>query len=359
MNEQLLSQTEAQNRVEQIQAFKQELITLETEGLLALSEQQSAPIQNYHQGLLNSLSKIHDVDVSSQAKQLTMGMKIASLLGALAMAVSIFFLFYQFWGNINTPVQVAILISAPVSLFVLSLYLAQKENSAYFSKVAALVSLACFVLNLSMLGQIFNITPSANAFAVWAAFSFLLAYACNARLLVFFAIVSVSSFIAMQVGTWSGMYWVSFGERPENFFLPGLILFMMPQIVNHRHYLGFSVMYRVMAMLIVFIPILILSNWGKISYLTWSDDVIEGFYQVLGFVLAILAITLGIKRQWREVVTTGNIFFILFLYTKIFDWWWEWLPKYLFFFVIGLTALLALMVFKRVRLRNINEGAVS
>lgn len=359
MEEKQTSQADAQQRVDQIHAFQQEIIELENDGVLTISSEQENRVQGYHNQLLQRLSETYDVDISTQSKQLTLGMKIASLLGALAMAISLFFLFYQFWGYIGTTAQVGILITAPISLFLLSLHLAQKENSAYFSKIAALVSLACFVLNLSMLGQIFNITPSSNAFLVWAAFSFLLAYACNARLLVFFGIVSISSFIAMQVGTWSGMYWISFGERPENFFLSGFILFMLPQLLKHKHFYGFDVIYRVMAMVIVFLPILILSNWGQGSYLNWSFYFIEGFYQLVGFTLSVIAIWQGIKHKWREVTNTGNVFFILFLYTKLFDWWWDWMPKYVFFFVLGLTAMLALMVFKRVRLSNLNEGVTS
>ena len=356
MEEKEFTQSDAQSRVEQISAFEQELVELAHDGVLVLPQEQTEQVQNYHRQLRDKLSQKYDVDISAQSKQLTLGMKIASLLGALAMAISIFFLFYQFWGYIGTTIQVGILIAAPIALFLLSLHLSQKESSAYFSKIAALVSLACFVLNLSMLGQIFNITPSPNAFVVWAAFSFLLAYACNARLLVFFGIVSISSFIAMKVGTWSGMYWISFGDRPENFFLPSLIIFMVPQFLKHKHFYGFDVIYRVMAMLMIFIPILILSNWGRSSYLNWSSDMIEGFYQLVGFTLSAIAIWQGIKHKWREVTNTGNVFFILFLYTKLFDWWWDWMPKYIFFFVLGLTALLALMVFKRVRLSNLSEG---
>ena len=356
MDEKQLTQIDAQNRVEQIHAFDNELVELKNDGVLDLPQEQTVRVQNYHQQLLKKLSQKYDVDISTHSKQLTLGMKIASLLGALAMAISIFYLFYQFWGYINTPVQVGILITAPITLFLLSLHLAQKESSAYFSKIAALVSLACFVLNLSMLGQIFNITPSPNAFAVWAAFSFLLAYACNARLLVFFGIVSISSFIAMKVGAWNGMYWISFGERPENFFIASLIIFLLPQLVNQKRFTGFAVIYRVMAMIIVFIPILILSNWGRISYLNWSTDMVEGFYQLIGFALSASAIWLGIKRHWGEVINTGNVFFILFLYTKLFDWWWDWMPKYVFFFVMGLSALLALIVFKRIRISKLSEG---
>lgn len=356
MEDKQFSGAEAQQRVDQIHAFQQEIIELESDGALSLSPEQASKVQGVHQQLLQKLSAIHDVDISIESKQLTLGMKIASLFGALAMAISIFFLFYQFWGYLSTFVQVSILITAPISLFLLSLYLAQKEKSAYFSKIAALVSLSCFVLNLSMLGQIFNIAPSPNAFAVWAAYSFLLAYACNARVMLFFGIVSISSFIAMKAGTWGGMYWISFGERPENFFIPSLLIFILPHIIAHKRFVGFEAIYRVMAMIMVFLPILILSNWGQLSYFNWSSDVTEGIYQLLGFALSALAIWLGIKHHWREVTNTGNVFFILFLYTKLFDWWWDWMPKYVFFFVLGLSALLALMVFKRIRTASLGEG---
>jgi hypothetical protein len=134
---------------------------------------------------------------------------------------------------------------------------------------------------------------------------------------------------------------------------------MLPQLANHKRFAGFEVIYRVMAMIMVFLPILILSNWGGISYLNWSSNMIEGFYQLIGFALSASAIWLGIKHHWREVTNTGNVFFILFLYTKLFDWWWDWMPKYIFFFILGLSALLALMVFKRIRLSKVNEGQIS
>jgi len=41
--------------------------------------------------------------------------------------------------------------------------------------------------------------------------------------------------------------------------------------------------------------------------------------------------------------------FVVLLYTKFFDWWWEAMPKYLFFLVLGLTAVLFLLVLKRLR----------
>ena len=144
-------------------------------------------------------------------------------------------------------------------------------------------------------------------------------------------------------------YWVSFGNRPENFFIPALLFFCFPAWKTHHKFSGFNSIYRVLAMIMAFLPMLILANWGNISYLDFSNEMIEGMYQVLGFVTATFAIWYGVKRGLSSVIITGNVFFILFLYTKMFDWWWQWMPKYLFFFLLGLCALLALLVFKRIR----------
>ena len=355
MEETKLSQVQAQIRADQIHAFQIEMHELEREGVVALTPEQAINIENHHQQLLHSLSSQFDVDMTAQSKQLTLGMKIASLLGALAMAISIFFLFYQFWGYLSTWIQVSILVVAPVSLLLLSLKLTQKESSAYFSKIAALVGLATFVLNLSMLGQIFNISPSPNAFAVWAAFGFVLAYTCNARLLLLFSIISVSCFIAMKIGTWSGVYWINFGERPEHFFIPALIIFLTPQWVEHHKFTGFAAIYRICGLIMACLPILILANWGKLSYLTWPSDIVEGVYQIIGFAISTVAVWLGIKQHWNDVINTGNVFFILFLYTKFYDWWWQWMPKYIFFFLLGLSALLALFIFKRLRTHMLDK----
>ena len=57
----------------------------------------------------------------------------------------------------------------------------------------------------------------------------------------------------------------------------------------------------------------------------------------------------AVRRQWPDTVNTGISFFVIFLYTKFFDWWWDALPKYLFFLVLGLAAVLILLVLRRLR----------
>ncbi len=342
------SKTDAQGRADRIMAFRDELAVLLSARIVNLSDDQHAAIAGYHERLLAGLSASYDIDVDRRDAQLSLGMKIASFLGALGLAASVFFLFYQFWGKIPTAIQVVLLVGAPGLVLFAAGYVACREKTGYFAKLLGMVCLSCFVLNLVMLGQIFNINPSPNAFLIWAVFALILAYAADARLLLAAGIISLAAFISARAGTWAGCYWLHFGERPENFFPAAAILFSA-SFFSPRRFSGFAVIYRVFALLLLFLPILVLANWGMGSYLHLTNDSIEVSYQLAGFLFSALAIWLGIVRGWPEVVNTGNVFFVIFLYTKLYQWWWEWMPKYLFFLVIGLTAILMLFVFKRLR----------
>jgi uncharacterized membrane protein len=346
------SRTAAQQRADDIRVFRQELARLETEGALKLSAAQVQSVTAHHDGLLASLAQCFDIDRDVRAKQLSWGMRIASFLGALALAASAFFLFYQFWGLFAETAQVVTLLGASLATFGLTVAIQRRDATGYFTKLAAMVAFACFVLNIVMVGQIFNITPSDKALLPWAAYALLLAYACDLRLLLAAGILCVIAFIAARVGTWSGIYWIHFGERPENFIPLALALAALPQALRHRRHEDFAPVYRIFGLLSLLLPVLIVSHWGHASYLPWSASVIEGFYQVCGFVLSVAAIWLGLRQRWAETANVGITFFVIFLYTKFFDWWWDLMPKYLFFLLVGLTAVLFLLVIKRLRQRD-------
>lgn len=345
-----MSRQDAQARADEIRVFQRELAALQREGVLALTEPQQRLVHEHQQQLLQQYAELFDIDRDAKARQLSLGMRIASFLGALALAASVFFLFYQFWGLFGASTQVSLLLLAALGSFAATMHLHRRDASGYFTKLAALVAFACFVLNLAMVGQIFNITPSDKALLPWAALALLLAYACDLRLLLGAGILCVTAFVAARTGTWSGMYWLDFGERPENFLPVATALFCMPQWFGHARFTGFASVYRVMGLLTLLLPVLVLSNWGQGSYLPLGRAWVEGLYQVAGFLLSAGTIWLGVRRHWTEVINTGVTFFVIFLYTKFYDWWWELMPKYLFFLVLGLSSLLILVVLRRLRI---------
>lgn len=343
------SRSEAQKRADEIHIFQCECDRLEREGILQLTEAQQQAIATHHSALLASYTTDFDIDTDAKAKQLSLGMRVASFLGALALAASVFFLFYQFWGMFRPATQVSILVLASLGTFAATIQIQTKDASGYFTKLAAMVAFACFVLNIVILGQIFDITPSDKALLPWAAYAFLLAYYCDLRLLLGAGILCLVAFISARTGTWGGMYWLDFGERPENFFPAAALLFIAPSLLHSRRFPHFAPVYRVFGLLTFLLPVLVLSNWGRGSYLRFDHKVIEGMYQLVGFVGSAGAILLGARRSWPDVLNTGVTFFVIFLYTKFFDWWWDVMPKYLFFMVLGLTAVLILFILRRMR----------
>lgn len=338
----------AQERVRQIQAFRQELDELVKEGLI--DDASIGDVRRYHEDLLAGFKQRYDVDLDLRGRQLSMGMRTASLLGALALAASVFFFFYQVWGFLGTTGQITLLMGGTLLTLGATFFIQRMDKSGHFTNLMALISLACFVLNISMLGQIFNMASSEKALLLWAAFGMVLAYGFSLRLLLAVSIFFLYGFIAARIGTWSGMYWLSFGLRPENFLAPAIILFLVPSIPGQDRYAGFAPLYRVLALGGFFLTVLVMANSGEASYLSMDPNFIEGIYQGLGLVASAGAIWLGVKMEWRHTVNTGTVFFVLFLYTKFFDWWRDWMPKFLFFFIIGATAFLALLVFRRLRL---------
>ncbi|MBL8398749.1 MAG: DUF2157 domain-containing protein [Candidatus Accumulibacter sp.] len=346
------SRPEAQRRVDDIRVFEREWQRLVDEGVLQPDPAQEAALRSHHQTLLANYARAFDIDADPQAQRLSLGMRVASFLGALALAASVFFLFRRYWGSLPTAMQVGVLIAASLGSFAATIGLHGKDSSGYFTKLAAMLAFVCFVLNVALLGAIFNLTPSDNALLAWAALAFLLAYTCDLRLLLAAGILCVMAFIAARTGTWRGMYWLDFGERPENFLPAGVLFFLLPllpPLAAHRPSREFAPIYRVFGLLALFLPMLVLANWGYGSYLDFDHRLIEGAYQIVGFLLAGMAIWLGAQRGWSELVNTGLTFFVIFLYTKLFDWWWEAMPKYLFFLLLGLIAVLILLILKRWR----------
>lgn len=353
-----LSRTEAQRRADEIRVFRQELDRLRAEQVLTLTEEQQLAVTRHHEALLGNYTATFDIDRDQQSQRLSLGMRVASFLGAVALAASVFFLFSQYWGLFPTWVQVTLLIASSLGTLLATFLVARRDPTGYFAKLVAMVAFACFVLNISMLGQMFNITPSDKAFVVWAALALLLAYTFDLRLLLAAGILCVIAFVSARVGTWSGVYWIYFGERPENFFPAAVLLFCAPLLVSHARFQGFPALYRIFALLTLFLPMLVLANWGTTSYIPFSAEAVERIYQVLGFVVSAAMIWLGVRREWSDTVNTSTVFFVIFLYTKFYDWWWEIVPKFVFFLIIGLTSILFILVMKRLRAAaQVREGA--
>ncbi len=344
---------EAQKSVERIHAFREELGQLTREGVLELTAEQQSRLDRHLDRTLAELAGRFDVDISVSQKQISLGMRILSALGGLAFCAAVFLFFYRYWGLISTPPQVVILFLTPIAAVIAMYFTARREKTPYYTALLGLVAFACFIMNLVVLGSIFNITPSQNACLAWGVFALILAYGCRFRLLLAAGLVSLLIYSAASLTALSGPYWAFCASRPEFFLVPGLAAVLTPLVVHHRKASDFPFIYRLVGLVAVFAALEVLMHQSRLSVLPLGKKTIEGVYQVTAFAASGAAIWLGIRNQMLGIVNLGSAFFALYLFDRLVTWWWDWMPKYLFFLIIGLIAVGLLAVFRRIRSRTL------
>ena len=97
-----LTKARAQQRVDQIEAFTRELGELEREGVLRLEPGDRARVDEHHARLLERLAGIFDVDSTERQRRMSLGMRIASLVGAVTLSAAVVLFFHRVWGLLAT-----------------------------------------------------------------------------------------------------------------------------------------------------------------------------------------------------------------------------------------------------------------
>jgi hypothetical protein len=267
----------------------------------------------------------------------------------LALSASVFYFFFALWGRIPTPVQVAVLVAAPLTALAATSVIARRETARYFTGIAALLAWGCFVLDLTALGAAFNLPPAAGAFLAWGAFGLLLAYGYRIRILFVLGAVSLATYVAAVLYSWAGGSAAEGLARPEGLFPVAAALLLLALAEPRRHPPGFIAAYRLLGSILLLAPIVLLAERGSLSYLPLGRTAVEVFYQVAGFVVSAALIALGVIRRRRPLIYSGTSAFVLLLLLKFVDWWWEWMPRYLFFLLVALCAVGALLALRRLR----------
>jgi len=326
------------SRLPQIQAFKAELIALAEEGI-TLDEATLGRICAHHEALLTG----------APDERLSLGMRIASLVGAVALSAAVFFLFYRFWGTIPTAGQVTLLIAVPPLLVAATHLLHGWEKSGYFATLAALTAFAAFVLDLTALGQLFNLPQTIHAFLAWGAFGLLLGVAYDLRLPHLAGAVCLGLWLAALPTTLRGEAASSALFVPEALTVVGLGYLAYAHFIGARIAPWRALDLRIVGMTGAFIALFTLSLGGETSRLPWDRDALEAMYQSIGLGVAAGTIWWGVRSGRKELVNGGMIFLTALLLVKATDWWWETLPRWVFFLVIAAMAIGILFLLKWVQ----------
>ena len=346
------TRAEAQRRADRIRQCQAELAQAERDGALDLTADQRARLHAYHDGLLARFASSFDVDVSDRQKQISRGMQAVAAIGAVALAASVFLFFFNVWGRMGTGLQVAVLVAAPLWLVGLAEIAARRPSLRFLTWLLTLVAFASFILNLGQLGEIFALTPTPEAVLACGVFAVALAYAYGQSLLLVAGAACLAVYVAAVMVRFAGGWWPPPGlfQRLDGFIISGVAILWWSRL-PHKVRDEFPDILRGTGVLVLCVPILVLTHQGMASWLPIGERATEVIYQVLSFLVPGAAIAVGMRRGWPGTIGLGGALFSIALFVKYVDWWWDWMPRYVFFLVVGATALLLLWLFGRVRAR--------
>jgi hypothetical protein len=340
---------QAQQRVDRIRAFREELSDLERERGLELTPEQRARLEAHLQTLLGELTSRFDLDATATGKRISWGMGIASLLGGAAFFAALVLFLHRIWGALPGFTYPLVLAGVPLLILAAAELGFRRGLPEYYIALLAVAACGGFILELSALGSVLNLTPSPHALLGWGGFAVLVGYAYGLRLVLGAGLLLCCAYVAALVVSTQGGLCTNLFDRPESFLPVAAVIYAAPAMIRRCDRNDFGVVFRACGAVAAFTALLTLALSGPVSFLRWPGRTIETFYQFMGLVASAGVIWHGFQLGRNGLVNLGALVFVIFLYVKLHAWWWAWMPKYLFFLLIGLVAALLLFLFRRLR----------
>jgi hypothetical protein len=348
----------AQERVDRITMFRAELDELEREDVLTLTLEQRSHLDTHHDDLLSGFQRQFGVDTTDSGKRVSWGMRIASLLGAAALTAALVLFLHRIWGHLPAAAEVAILTGAPLILLAGAETVFKRQADRYYVSLLALAAGGAFVMELSALGSVLNLADSPHVLFAWGLFAVLVANAYGLRLVLGAGLVLLCTYTAALVLSLQGYHWAGLMQRTQLLIPGALCLYCIPWFAPRHTADDFAFVYRACGAGIGFGALLLVSTSGDLCCGSWGPGLVEAAYQTVGLLLSVGVVVHGVRLSRKGLVNLGVVAFIAFLFIRLHAWWWQWMPKYLFFLLIGLIAVGLLLVFRALRTR-LTKGAAA
>lgn len=340
----------AQTRANQIRAFQAELAALEAEGLGPVDPDRRAAIEAHHRALLMRLAHEQGADTTESLRQLSLGLRIATVIGAVALATAVVFFVRQVWGGLPMAGQLALALAAPLAPLGVAEAAARRDRMSDLTALFAVVAVVGFVADLELLRRVLNLPIAPYPILACAVFALLLAYRFVNRFLLAVGLAAAIWWTAAALYSLGGGWFTDFILLPETALVPAAVVLALPAVLRHAgRYRGFDEIYRVVGIMVAGLAAATISTDGRHSLLLFGLRGAEIVYTLSGFGLGIGALVVGVRRGWRYTIHAGSVLVVLLMTVKAVDWWWNLMPAWLFFLVLGGLAVGSIIGLRRLR----------
>lgn len=345
-----MATSSAQQRADRIVAFRAELAELESAGVATLDPAAAARVHAHHEAILARLAAEAEVDLSRGEARLSAGMRIASILGAAALSAAWGFFVAATWNDLDRPARLALVALPPILLVLGTDVAARRERSGYIASIVATVAIIAFGVNLTALGALYDLPDSRNFLLAIGSFAMILAYGYRLVLPLLGGIVGLGGWLWSLAAIPQRRWWDGVYGQFEPLLLVGVVALAFPTVARHGPP-SFTTTWRSCGAAALTVALLVL---GQTHHASLFDGVtpllLEGSYQLIGAAAFAIMIWQGLRRDRSELVRAGTLGMGMLLFLRAVDWFWELIPKWLFFLLVGGLAFGTLLLLRRLRL---------
>lgn len=344
------SRLDAQRRADRIRAFREELDELRAEGSNPLSPEQELRLSAHHDTVLADLAREFDVDRSSSAGHLSLGLRAASLVGAAALVASVALLVTRWWGALSAPAQVTLLTLFPLAALGGVEAAARREKTRYVAALFALAACGTAWVAVWMLPRILDLPFP--ALLLWPGVLFGAAVALSYGFGAVLAITLAAFVLALAAAFFAsgGVPWAAAFERLEPIAFPAFaIAIAAPRFADAAE--GFDDVARATGLVIGLGALLILASIAGTSLLPFAPSTSRHVYQAVMLLATLAWLAYAIARQESRTFNIAAVFLAIFLLVRYVDWFWDLVPGWAFFLVLAGLAFASIAILRRLRRR--------
>jgi uncharacterized membrane protein len=349
-------------------------------------------------------------------RKLGRGVTILVNLGAIALSAGLLIFFASNWIEFGRAAKIASLVGLTIVFYVAGFELTREGRWSFPKLGLALIFLGCvmFGTDIVLLALIYDLTAEhAWSFLVQGVAWLAVAYVVRSRLVLFLGLIGIVAWFGAEVGYCWGGYWLYLG-RPFHFLGVGACLLAVGGLHAWRGQRDFAAAWATVGLLLVYLSTLILSifdvqksfsvDTSRAPVLVWllfiapyalaaaalalihvrwrrssladPPALLVLFLLVLMAIASVIAITpqarelwfillltlltsagvyLGIAWESPVFLNTSLVFFAVNLYTRFYEYFWDALPKSLFFVVGGAALILGGVWVERIRRRLVRQ----
>jgi hypothetical protein len=337
-------------RLRRIFAFREEVTALREEGVVASEDPTLAAIAARHDVLLAAAARDERIDLSREEARLSAGMQLATLLGATALSIAWAMFVSSMWDGLGDTARMFLIWVPPALMVVATAMAARREATGYIANILASVGAIALIVAILATIDLYELEPSRHAILLVAAYALLQAYHHRLVIPLLIGGTALGAWVWSLAAIFRGGQWQEAFEVAEPAVVAGALALAIGT-TRTGDPAEFRIVWRLGGVIAIVWSLLVLGVAGDASWFG-PGNLVEGFYQVLAAVVFVAMAWQGLRTDDPILARGGGVALLLFLLFRMFDWFWDAIPDWLFFLLMGALAFGVLLVLRRLRRRH-------